>query len=580
MEKKKVSVSIIVPIYNSEEYLHRCLDSLVFQTLDDIEIIAVDNGSTDRSREIMDDYAKRFPNKCFAYTIEHRNYAGAGRNFGIKKAKGEYIAFCDSDDMLPLTSMEKLYQKAISEKYDLVYSPFYYCENGYSNVVHALSADINNETLLIKGNVSLWNKIYRRDLVKKAGFMPDDFSFEDLAYYQVLASNAQKIGYSEEPSYYYIIRDNSEVNTYTSLRMLDMLKACEYSQQNGNPLYKKAITVGNIKRVFSHIDKRWPFFNVFVEYIINTVKSIGINAILSYDTKLFDDITELISNYSGEKIPNTIVIGNSKGDLSDERISYLKDKAFYNGCNVVVAGNNPKETRDKIVESMIEAEKYEDADAFLALKYLYENGGFFLSNDVTIDNPFNYLKQFSCVFAFEYEGKITNKIFGCAKGEKIIKDILDTFEGKDEYDVRYGMSQRISNVLFFEQGVPKTNTKTIKENLAVFPNHMFVYNYPIFNNMFTPNLHFTHYISLRDTEDNYGFSNKVVRSMLNYGENIEIKKPSSYQVSTGENIKAQLDEVLKSNTYLVGLKIKKIFNKPLLRPFLRLYLNHVKRKKQ
>jgi hypothetical protein len=134
--------------------------------------------------------------------------------------------------------------------------------------------------------------------------------------------------------------------------------------------------------------------------------------------------------------------------------------------------------------------------------------------------------------------------------------------------------------LFFEQGVPKTNTKTIKENLAVFPNHMFVYNYPIFNNMFTPNLHFTHYISLRDTEDNYGFSNKVVRSMLNYGENIEIKKPSSYQVSTGENIKAQLDEVLKSNTYLVGLKIKKIFNKPLLRPFLRLYLNHVKRKKQ
>jgi hypothetical protein len=141
--------------------------------------------------------------------------------------------------------------------------------------------------------------------------------------------------------------------------------------------------------------------------------------------------------------------------------------------------------------------------------------------------------------------------------------------------------------LFLKQGVPKNNRRVDKENLVVFPNHMFVYNYPIFNNLFTPNLHFTHYLSLRDMGDSYECGNKVVRSMLNYRDNMQINSSSSSQISPEKNIKeqleksrAQLDEILKSNTYLVGLKIKKIFSKPILRPFLRLYLNHTKRKGQ
>lgn len=112
------TISIIVPVYNKEEYLKRCVDSITAQTLSDYELILVDDGSTDLSGQICDEYAE----KDSRITVIHQKNAGvsSARNAGLTIASGEFVCFCDSDDKLPITALEEMFLSAAHEKADLV----------------------------------------------------------------------------------------------------------------------------------------------------------------------------------------------------------------------------------------------------------------------------------------------------------------------------------------------------------------------------------------------------------------------------------------------------------------------------
>ena len=111
-------VSVIIPVYNVEEYLCKCLDSVINQTLKEIEIICVDDGSTDNSLEILKEYATK-DNRITIITQKNL-YAGVARNSGLAQAKGEYLSFLDSDDFFELNMLKESYKKAIAEKADIV----------------------------------------------------------------------------------------------------------------------------------------------------------------------------------------------------------------------------------------------------------------------------------------------------------------------------------------------------------------------------------------------------------------------------------------------------------------------------
>ena len=117
-------VSVIIPVYNVEKYLSECLDSVVNQTLKDIEIICVNDGSPDGSAEILEEYAQK-DNRIKVITQENRGVSEA-RNSGLKIASGEYIAFLDSDDYIDLKFFEQLYKRGIESNSDVVV-----CENIY-----------------------------------------------------------------------------------------------------------------------------------------------------------------------------------------------------------------------------------------------------------------------------------------------------------------------------------------------------------------------------------------------------------------------------------------------------------------
>ena len=118
-------VSVIVPVYNSRDYLERCLESLVNQTLPDIEIVVVNDGSPDDSQTIIDRYAEAYPDKIVSLSKENGGLSDA-RNFGIARATGEYIGFVDSDDFVDLDMYERLYDKAASTDSDIVTHPMTY----------------------------------------------------------------------------------------------------------------------------------------------------------------------------------------------------------------------------------------------------------------------------------------------------------------------------------------------------------------------------------------------------------------------------------------------------------------------
>ena len=117
-----VKVSVIVPVYNVENYIEKCLDSLLNQTLDDIEIIVVNDGSTDNSANII---KEKYVNKIVYLEKENGGLSDA-RNFGLPHAKGKYIAFLDSDDYIEPTMYEKMYSVAEKEEADMVECDFYW----------------------------------------------------------------------------------------------------------------------------------------------------------------------------------------------------------------------------------------------------------------------------------------------------------------------------------------------------------------------------------------------------------------------------------------------------------------------
>ena len=210
---KKIKVSIIVPVYNVEEYLTRCLDSLVNQSLKDIEIIVVNDGSPDNSQKIIDDYCKKYKNvKSF---IKENGGLSDARNFGIEKAQGEYIAFLDSDDYVTTDMYMEMYNKAISGDFDMVVCDLNYV---YDDKIIKASCNVKKDTNNIKDvmlNIypAAWNKIFKRNLMDKGIRFKKGVWFEDVEFIYRLLPYINTIGVVHKTFNQYVQREGSITNT-------------------------------------------------------------------------------------------------------------------------------------------------------------------------------------------------------------------------------------------------------------------------------------------------------------------------------------------------------------------------------
>lgn len=203
-----VKVSIIVPVYNVYDYLDKCLNSIKNQTLKDIEVIVVNDGTKDTSQEIIDKYTE-IDSRFKSYIKENGGLSDA-RNYGMKKARGEYIAFVDGDDYIEPDMYELMYNKAKENDSDIVECDFTW---DYPNKIIEDKTNVK-ENLLIDIRVVAWNKIYKRKLIEKNNILfTKGVRYEDVDWCYKLIANISTFSSVNKCLYHYIQRNNSIANT-------------------------------------------------------------------------------------------------------------------------------------------------------------------------------------------------------------------------------------------------------------------------------------------------------------------------------------------------------------------------------
>jgi len=217
----KPLVSIIVPVYNMEKYLSKCLDSLVNQTLKDIEIIVVNDGSYDQSETIIEQYVKQYPQIIKAFNKLNGGIADT-RNFGLEHVNAPYFGFLDSDDYIEHDALEIMYNDAILNESDLVLSDFWWSYPNHEKISTDGPFSTNKE-ILTSMFATLWNKLYRTDLIRSLNIdFPKGYRYEDASFLYKIVPYIKKWSYLNKPFVHYVQRVGSITHNHNE-RVKDMI---------------------------------------------------------------------------------------------------------------------------------------------------------------------------------------------------------------------------------------------------------------------------------------------------------------------------------------------------------------------
>ena len=279
-------VSVIIPVFNVEDYLAECLDSIINQTLDDIEIICINDGSTDNSLEILNDFAAK--DSRIKVVSQENSGLSASRNHGLKLAEGEYIYFIDSDDFLELTALEELYD--ISKANDECDMILFKLINFYDDSYEKFTSKYYEMKFLKKFRnkyfdykdlgvkifdvaVSAPGKFFKHDLIKDLTF-PEGLIFEDNLFFTEAFLNSNKIYFYDKHLYHRRIRDNSITQTPTIKfadsitiinRMIELTKKFDVYDTYKVKLFKKKMDSGFHRFSVVREEDKEEFFNLLKE---------------------------------------------------------------------------------------------------------------------------------------------------------------------------------------------------------------------------------------------------------------------------------------------------------------------------
>ena len=286
-------VSVIVPVYNAEKYLRKCLDSLAVQTCKDIEILMIDDGSKDVSPQICDEYAERYEN----FVAVHKENGGcsSARNLGLQKAKGEFIAFVDADDCLDADFYEILLKALRDTDSDIAACTY---KNEYSRDIKVIkkhdvipeavvfnSAESSLESMTEKENSIegfVWNKVWKREILNGAAFRTDVAIVDDAVFTWEIVSKIKRACYVNLPMYHYRIISSS------------------ITRDSGIEKYLKALY--GYEWMIADAEKRSPkcLYGLCTDYIIWNIKTLERMIFMQKpDFMVYEKVRGNIAQYRG-----------------------------------------------------------------------------------------------------------------------------------------------------------------------------------------------------------------------------------------------------------------------------------------
>ena len=298
-------ISIIIPVYNVEKYIEKCLNSVLNQTLEDIEIIIVNDGSKDESKKIIENKIKEYPNKIKYYEKENGGLSDA-RNYGLNYANGDYIAFLDSDDYVSLDCYEQMYNEAIKNNSDMVECDFYwkYPQKEKIDIGYRYK---NKKEMLTYGRVVAWNKLYKKSVIEKALKenikFPKGLRYEDVEFFYKIIPYLNKVNYVDKPLIYYVQRENSISNVQN-----EKTKEIYYILENVINYYKKKNIYKDYKNELEYICARYILCSSFLRVIKIPDKDIR-KKVLQQGLNM---LKRLFPNWKKNKILNDLSIEKNK----------------------------------------------------------------------------------------------------------------------------------------------------------------------------------------------------------------------------------------------------------------------------
>lgn len=229
-------VSVIIPVYNAEKYLEQCISSIANQTMQDIEILVINDGSTDNSLNILDELSQKYKGKLKIFEKENGG-AGSARNLAIENATGEFIKFVDADDYLKADILEKMYNiakehnvKLVRGNYQTIIGPIRTEDKcSWSDVQGSKIIDVRKtKDYIVTETPGIGNKLISRDLIGNLRF-PEKTKWEDLAIIPIIVASSEKLFHIDEPVYNYRVNMNTTIKDFINKipSILDIIKCLE-----------------------------------------------------------------------------------------------------------------------------------------------------------------------------------------------------------------------------------------------------------------------------------------------------------------------------------------------------------------
>lgn len=476
----EVKVSVIVPVYNVEKYLDQCLDSLVRQTLQEIEIIVVNDGSPDNSQTIIDRYVEEYPEKVVGY-IKENGGLGDARNFGIECAHGEYIGFVDSDDWVDVKMFQSMYEMAKKENDDVVICDFIEINDGWKSghVAHGFRGDTTSfpidKYLYILNSLdpaTACNKIYKNTLFHIKKF-PQQW-YEDMATTPILLSYANKIGYMPIALYYYRQIAQSITKRIGDPRTLQVLESWRVCMEEVQRDFLEPMEAAVYRSICTFLYFKPEFAQQFLDFAKENKERFLKNAVI----KGWIDRKEVENLFKKRLIPKKIHYfwfgENPKSELIQRCIESWKKYApdfeiiewNESNCNMHV---------NAYVEEAYAAKKWAFVADYFRMEKINEFGGLYFDTDVELMRGPSILLLDKAFFAFETKNAVHAGVLGAIPHYPTIAACLKTYQKSKfvnhdgTYNTTYTVVRRLTELLQKSDIVMNGKEQVLSDGTRIYP---------------------------------------------------------------------------------------------------------------
>ncbi|MBQ3061696.1 MAG: glycosyltransferase [Lachnospiraceae bacterium] len=505
-----IAVSVIVVVNNRADYLDRCIDSLVFQTLKNIEVLIVDDYSTDSSWTIMEKWQNRFPDIINVMKSEQKGVTHA-KNTGIKHARGKYVTIVESGDYIDYKMLKRMYGKAQTSDFpEIVFSPIWEVDGNNKRKSDIIKEHEAIENYLKLNEYGLTGRLFRRDLFERYGLLPELGIGEDLAWLFPAISNEPSIVYYCVPGYYHERSPQSITLDFTNYKIVeDIILGNDILLEKTNEKYREEALLFSVERLLLYGDKRPIYKDVFYKEAFKYIDELKeIEDLLIKSEKLY----YFCERYSGEieTIPQIVYVnGFGKEEYNTEGLeNVFRDKPQFvilneDNCDVLSC--------PEVIKKACENHDWCMVGKYFAVKKCYENGGIYIDDDIEVEAPFNMFLYDLAFFGYESNNSFTDKVFGCVARSKIFAGILKTYECVDLYDNYFeSLASRIKTILISMGGVTLQSKyhNLVQYGFCLYPIETFVFSLPSMDCV-----HVSHYKN-KCVENPVRISENVLESLL------------------------------------------------------------------